>query len=92
MLFKKCTSKEEYKLFRTIFDCAGSSLLHWLFSSCGERGLLLVSVLGLLIAVTSLVVDGGLQGALALVVEACGLSDCSSWALEHRLSNCGTRA
>ena len=52
----------------------------------------MVSVLGLLIAVTSLVVDGGLQGALALVVEACGLSDCSSWALEHRLSNCGTRA
>ena len=52
----------------------------------------MVSVLGLLIAVTSLVVDGGLQGALALVVEACGLSGCSSWALEHRLSNCGTRA
>ena len=51
----------------------------------------MVSVLGLLIAVTSLV-DGGLQGALALVVEACGLSGCSSWALEHRLSNCGTRA
>ena len=27
------------KLF--IFGCAGSSLLHWLFSSCGEQGLLL---------------------------------------------------
>ena len=23
-----------------IFGCAGSSLLHWLFSSCGEPGLL----------------------------------------------------
>ena len=27
-------------LFIKVFDCAGSSLLHWLFSSCGERGLL----------------------------------------------------
>ena len=30
------------------------------FSSCGERGLLLVAVLGLLIAVASLVVEHGL--------------------------------
>ena len=27
--------------------------------------------------------------AQASVVAACGLSSCSSWALEHRLSNCG---
>lgn len=27
-------------LFINVFDCAGSSLLHWLSSNCGERGLL----------------------------------------------------
>ena len=32
----------------------------WAFSSCGERGLLFVVVLGLLIAVASLVVEHGL--------------------------------
>ena len=28
----------------------------------------------------------------ASVVATCGLSSCSSWALEHRLSSCGSRA
>ena len=32
----------------------------WAFSSCGERGLLFIAVRGLLIAVTSLVVEHGL--------------------------------
>ena len=32
----------------------------WAFSSCGERGLLFVTVRGLLIAVASLVVEHGL--------------------------------
>ena len=54
------------------------------FSSCGERGLLFVAVRGLLIVVASLVVEHGLQ--------ARGLSSCSSWALERRLSSCGARA
>ena len=27
-------------LFINVFDSAGSSLLHWLFSNCGGRGLL----------------------------------------------------
>ena len=30
--------------------------------------------------------------AWASVVVACGLSSCGSWALEHRLGSCGTRA
>ena len=33
----------------------------WAFSSCGEQGLLLVVVCGLLIVVASLVVEHGLQ-------------------------------
>ena len=32
----------------------------WAFSSCGERGLLLIEVRGLLIAVASLVAEHGL--------------------------------
>ena len=44
-----------YLLF--IFGYIGSSLLHAAFSSCGERGLLLVALRGLLIAVASLVAE-----------------------------------
>ena len=40
-----------------IFGCAGSSLLHGLFSSCATRWYSLVSVHKLLIAVASLVVE-----------------------------------
>ena len=64
----------------------------WAFSSCSERGLLFVVVLGLLTAGVSLVVERGLSGARALVMEALGLSICSSRALEHRLSSCGIQA
>ena len=74
------------------FGCIGFSLLHAGFlSSCGERGLLFVAVLGLLIAVAS---SCGAQalGAQASVVVACGLSSCGSRALEHRLSSCGALA
>ena len=56
-------------------------------SSCGERALLFVVVLGLLIAVTSLVAEHRLSGAEASVAAACGLSHCDSQALEHGL-NC----
>ena len=62
------------------------------FSSCGERGLLFVAVHGLLTAVASLVVEHGLWSARASVDAACGLSSCGSWALECRVSSCGTRA
>ena len=49
------------------------------FSSCSKQGLLFLAVRGLLIAVASLVAEHG-------------LSSCGSWALECRLSSCGTRA
>ena len=74
------------------FCCAGSLLLHGLFSSCSEEGLLFIAVCRLLIAVASPVAEHRLQGTWASVVVACGLSSCGSWALEHRLSSCGARA
>ena len=55
-------------LYSFIFGCAGSSLLHRLFSSCSEWGLLFVEVCGLLIAVASLVADHGLQNRGSRVV------------------------
>ena len=67
-------------------------------SSCGKRGPLLVMVRGPLIVVASLVVEQGLQahGPQQLwhsgSVVAHGLRSCGSWALERRLSSCGTRA
>ena len=45
-----------------IFGCAGSSLLCRLFYSCGERGYPLAVVLGLLMAVASLVSELRLWG------------------------------
>ena len=49
------------------------------FSSCSERGLLLVMVRGLLIAVASLVVKHAWAlGGQASVVAACGLSSCGT--------------
>ena len=41
-------------IYLFIFGCAGSPLLHKLFSSCGEQGLLSSVVRGLLIAAASL--------------------------------------
>ena len=52
------------------------------FFSCGERGLLFVAVRGLLIAVASLVAEH----------RCTGFSSCGSWALERRLSSCGSQA
>ena len=43
-----------------MFDCAGSLLLHGLFSTCAEKGSLLAVIFGLLIAVASLVAEHGL--------------------------------
>ena len=73
-----------------MFGCAGSSLLHWLFSSCGEWEYSLVVARRLLIAVASLAEDHGLYSARASVVVMCGLisghpaldgwhSSCGSW-------------
>ena len=61
------------------------------FSSQGERGLLFVTVSGLLIEVASGCGARAL-GARVSVAAALGLSSCGSRALEHKLSSCGARA
>ena len=58
------------------------------FSSCGEWGLLLVAVCGLLTAVASRCGARAL-GMRASVVVAHGLSSCGWRALELRPSGCG---
>ena len=76
-----------------MFGYVGSLLLRAGFlSSCSESGLLFIVVCRLLIAVASLCCGAPALGARASVAVACGLSSCSSWALEHRLSSCGARA
>ena len=67
-----------------MFGCAGSSLLCELFSSCGKQGLLCCSVQASYCE-GSLVSEHGALGHT-------GFSNCSSLALEHGLSNCGTWA
>ena len=52
-----CLALGVHLFFVCFFGCAGSSLLQGLFSSCGERGLLFIEVLGLLVAVASLVAE-----------------------------------
>ena len=47
-------------IYLFICGCFMSSLLHGLFSSCGEWGLLFISVPRLLIAVASFVAERGL--------------------------------
>ena len=63
----------------------------WAFSSCGERGLLFVAVRGLFTGGFSCCGARAL-GARASVVVAHRLSSCGLWALERKLSSCGTRA
>ena len=45
-----------------IFGCAGSLLLHGLFSSCSEQGLLFIALHRLLIEVASFVEENRLEG------------------------------
>ena len=61
-----------------------------LFSSCGEWGL--AAVRQLLITAASLVSEHRLKRVQTSAAAACGLSSCSSLALEHRLSSCGAQA
>ena len=56
-------------------------LVAWAFSSCSKWGLLLVAVHGLLIVLAFLVSEPPRSG---------GFSSCSTWTLEHALSNCDT--
>ena len=72
--------------------CLGLRCCSWAFSRCSDPGLL--SSCGVQASHC-----GGFSccktralGTLASVVAACGLSSCSSQALEHRLSSCGTQA
>ena len=62
------------------------------FSSCGEQGLLLVVVHGLLVVVASLCCRARALRAWASAVVAHRLSSCGSRAVERRLSSCGSRA
>ena len=75
------------KICLSIFGCAGSSLLHGLFSSCSNWELLLGFS-----AEASFVAEHGLWAAWTSVAAACGLSSCHSWALEHSLIRCGKGA
>ena len=54
------------------------------FSSCGKRGPLFIVVRGPLTIAASLVAEHRLQTRR--------LSSCGMWALECRLSSCGSRA
>ena len=74
--------KKYFYLF--IFGCAGSSLLWGLFSSCAERGLLFSYGGWATHCVASSICRAQTRCA--------GFSSCGSQALEHRLSNGGTRA
>ena len=68
--------KKMIQLF--IFVCAGSLLLHGLFSSCGKQGH------------SSLWCTGfSFSCCKACILGHLGFSRCSSQALEHRLSSCG---
>ena len=59
--------------FTRLFDCVGSSLLHRLFSDCGEHGCPLVMVCGLLVAVAFLTAAAATLGSRAQV-RWCGHS------------------
>ena len=89
-------SQQEYKFkfiyFIYFLPALGLHCCAWAFSSCGERGLLFVAVRGLLIAVASLCCGAWVLGMWASVAVARRLNSCGSWALEHRLSSCGTQA
>ena len=50
-----------FKIKKKFLAVLGLHCCVWAFSSCDERGLLFVSVRGLLIAVASLVAEHGLQ-------------------------------
>ena len=63
-----------------------------LFSSYSEWGCSLAAVLGLFIAVASLVGEHRLSGAWASAVVALGLGSYSSRALEHGLDRFGAGA
>ena len=52
----------------------------------------LFGVCELLTVEASAIAEHRLSGMWAAEAAACGLRSCGSWALEHRLSCCGTQA
>ena len=78
--------------FFFFLDALGLHCCAWAFSSCGEWGLLLVAVRGLLAVVAFSCCGARALGTRASVVAARRLSSCGSRALECRLSSCGTQA
>ena len=77
---------------RSFYGSAGSLLLQGLSPVVASAGHSLVAVCGLLISVSSLIAELGLQGTRASVVVAHRLSSFRSQALEHKLDNCGPQA
>ena len=65
-------------IYLLISDCARSSLMHGLFSSCGEQ--------------ETLFQHGGFSCCRAQALGYTGFSSYSSRALEFGLSSCGSRA
>ena len=80
---------KKFFIYLSIFDCAGSSLLSGIFFSCSEWGQL--SSCGAWASHWGgpHIAEHDLRGIQALAVSACGLSSCSSRALEHRVNSCG---
>ena len=74
-----------FKKKKFIYDCAGSSLLHRLYSSCSKQGLLSSCSVQ-----ASQCNDFSRYRAWAL--GHVGLSSCGTWALEYRLNSCGVQA
>ena len=74
ILLLPCAFFKKKKIF--VYDCAGSSLLHRLYSSCSVQA--------------SQCNDFSHNRARAL--GHVGLSSCGTWALEYRLNSCGVQA
>ena len=67
-------------IYLFVFGCAGSSLLHGLFSSCGQQGLL-----------SSWSMQASYRADFSCGVRVlgdAGFSNCGSQALEQRLGSC----
>ena len=67
-----------------VFDCAGSSMLRRLFSSCSNQRLL--SSCGAQVSHC-----GGFSCCQARALGCMGCISCGSWALEHRLNSWGAQ-
>ena len=74
--------------FVFIFGCAESSLLRWLFSTCGQQGLFSSCRVWAFHCGGFSCCRAWALGMQASVVVAHGLSIRGSWALGHRFSTC----